>query len=166
MPCIEVALEHVLPIEDEDMVLRVHAEAAQASDDPSIREGLRPGEIHFVLGPGALRTRRRGHRPANHNGAHQRGGRHDFRNNAACGYHSSRSVLQAWRPGSEILSSMKRMTRQITRPPIRSVAGAGIALAAILAASRASAQTRVTFTRDVAPILFEHCAECHRPGEI
>ena len=61
---------------------------------------------------------------------------------------------------------MKRMTRQITRRPIRSVAGAGIALAAILAASRASAQTHVTFTRDVAPILFEHCAECHRPGEI
>ena len=25
---------------------------------------------------------------------------------------------------------------------------------------------RVTFTRDVAPILFQHCVECHRPGEI
>lgn len=23
----------------------------------------------------------------------------------------------------------------------------------------------VTFTRDIAPILFEHCADCHRPGE-
>ncbi len=24
----------------------------------------------------------------------------------------------------------------------------------------------VTFTRDIAPILFAHCAECHRPGEV
>src|SRR5262245_5312984 len=24
----------------------------------------------------------------------------------------------------------------------------------------------VTYTRDVAPILWEHCAECHRPGEV
>src|SRR5215831_18649581 len=23
-----------------------------------------------------------------------------------------------------------------------------------------------TFTKDVAPILYKHCAECHRPGEI
>ena len=25
---------------------------------------------------------------------------------------------------------------------------------------------RVTYSRDVAPILFENCASCHRPGEI
>jgi len=33
-------------------------------------------------------------------------------------------------------------------------------------AQAASAQTRppVTFTHDVAPLLFEHCATCHRPG--
>jgi hypothetical protein len=24
----------------------------------------------------------------------------------------------------------------------------------------------VTFTRDVAPIIFEKCATCHRPGEV
>jgi hypothetical protein len=24
----------------------------------------------------------------------------------------------------------------------------------------------VTFTRDIAPILFRHCADCHRPGEV
>jgi tetratricopeptide (TPR) repeat protein/mono/diheme cytochrome c family protein len=29
-----------------------------------------------------------------------------------------------------------------------------------------SAQTPVTFSRDVAPILYQHCANCHRPGEI
>ena len=36
----------------------------------------------------------------------------------------------------------------------------------LTAASAAAAQPRVTFTRDVAPIIFEHCASCHRPGEI
>jgi tetratricopeptide (TPR) repeat protein len=34
------------------------------------------------------------------------------------------------------------------------------------AAAPAAAQPRVTFTRDVAPIIFEHCSRCHRPGEI
>jgi len=27
-------------------------------------------------------------------------------------------------------------------------------------------EPRVTFTRDVAPILFAHCASCHRPGQV
>ena len=30
----------------------------------------------------------------------------------------------------------------------------------------AAAQARVTFAKDIAPILFEHCASCHRSGEI
>lgn len=29
-----------------------------------------------------------------------------------------------------------------------------------------SAQTAPTFSRDVAPIFFEHCTACHRPGEV
>jgi len=29
-----------------------------------------------------------------------------------------------------------------------------------------SVPTDVTFTRDIAPILFAHCTECHRPGEV
>ena len=58
------------------------------------------------------------------------------------------------------------MTRHITRGPARCVAGLGVALAAMLTTSRASAQARVTFTRDVAPVLFAHCSTCHRPGEI
>src|SRR5436190_6970035 len=29
-----------------------------------------------------------------------------------------------------------------------------------------AAQRQVTFSKDVAPILYEHCASCHRPGEI
>ena len=32
--------------------------------------------------------------------------------------------------------------------------------------TRVVAASTPTFTRDVAPILFNHCAECHRPGEI
>jgi Flp pilus assembly protein TadD len=36
----------------------------------------------------------------------------------------------------------------------------------ILFASVASAQSRVTFTKDVAPIVRSRCATCHRPGEI
>ena len=34
-----------------------------------------------------------------------------------------------------------------------------------LGANRASAQERLTFTRDVAPVLFKHCSTCHRPGQ-
>src|SRR5580704_2662214 len=30
----------------------------------------------------------------------------------------------------------------------------------------AGAATKVTYARDIAPILFSHCAECHRPGEV
>ncbi|MGH9840597.1 MAG: c-type cytochrome [Blastocatellia bacterium] len=30
---------------------------------------------------------------------------------------------------------------------------------------QAQRQTRVTFNKDVAPIFFEHCVSCHRPGE-
>ena len=34
------------------------------------------------------------------------------------------------------------------------------------AGTPASAQSRVTFSKDVAPIIFERCAPCHRAGEI
>jgi len=39
-------------------------------------------------------------------------------------------------------------------------------LVASPAATPASAQSRVTFSKDVAPIIFEKCAPCHRAGEI
>ena len=32
--------------------------------------------------------------------------------------------------------------------------------------ARGSAEPRITFNKDIAPILFEKCAECHRPGEV
>jgi tetratricopeptide (TPR) repeat protein/mono/diheme cytochrome c family protein len=42
-----------------------------------------------------------------------------------------------------------------------------IALAGLLGLStNALGQAPVTFSKDVAPILYEHCAACHRPGEI
>ena len=41
-----------------------------------------------------------------------------------------------------------------------------VVLALSLSAATAHAQSSVTFNRDVAPILFAHCATCHRPGEI
>lgn len=37
---------------------------------------------------------------------------------------------------------------------------------AIAAAAEGAAKTAPTFTRDIAPILFENCAGCHRPGEV
>ena len=41
-----------------------------------------------------------------------------------------------------------------------------LATAAICtAAVNASAQDRKTFARDIAPILYKHCATCHRPGQ-
>src|SRR5262245_27592446 len=33
-------------------------------------------------------------------------------------------------------------------------------------ATHAAAQPPIAFSKDVAPILFEHCVTCHRPGEI
>ncbi len=41
-----------------------------------------------------------------------------------------------------------------------------VALAACLLAAPVGAAEPVTFTKDVAPILFRHCTACHRPGEI
>jgi mono/diheme cytochrome c family protein len=43
---------------------------------------------------------------------------------------------------------------------------AALLAAAMPAAFAAAASTAPTFTREVAPILFAHCARCHREGEI
>ncbi|MEX2016592.1 MAG: hypothetical protein WD873_08105, partial [Candidatus Hydrogenedentales bacterium] len=40
------------------------------------------------------------------------------------------------------------------------------ALAALAATTAADNGERVTFTKDVAPIFYANCADCHRPGEI
>ena len=48
------------------------------------------------------------------------------------------------------------------------VAALAAALLAVMAARTAqpAAAASPTFTKDVAPILYKHCASCHRPGDI
>ena len=52
------------------------------------------------------------------------------------------------------------------------LSGAGLSLLALTAAWSPPAgasrhqQRPLTFTRDIAPIILEHCASCHRPGEV
>jgi Flp pilus assembly protein TadD len=47
---------------------------------------------------------------------------------------------------------------------VRLVVASGITLACLACAAPAAAD--ITFTRDVAPVIFERCSGCHRPGEI
>ena len=47
-----------------------------------------------------------------------------------------------------------------------SVLGVGLFASLILVAASKPNRSSVTFTRDIAPILFQRCVECHRPGEI
>ncbi len=42
----------------------------------------------------------------------------------------------------------------------------GLAWTNVAAADEAFGSGQVTFSKHIAPILFEHCAACHRPGEI
>ncbi len=48
------------------------------------------------------------------------------------------------------------------------VVGVAVALTTMVGGlgSAAAAQDGVTFTRDVAPIIYENCVSCHRPGEL
>lgn len=41
-----------------------------------------------------------------------------------------------------------------------------VVIASVLAVPGARAQSRVTFTKDIAPIVFGHCASCHQHGDI
>lgn len=45
-------------------------------------------------------------------------------------------------------------------------AACGLIVVLLAAAPAAQAAEPVTFNRDIAPILFAHCASCHRPGEV
>lgn len=46
------------------------------------------------------------------------------------------------------------------------VAVALLAVVVLATAANKSAPAKVTFAKDIAPIVFKHCAECHRAGEI
>ena len=51
---------------------------------------------------------------------------------------------------------------------LKSVAASVVVLMvwAVPAAAQAPAAATPTFNKDVAPIFFENCTSCHRPGEI
>lgn len=46
------------------------------------------------------------------------------------------------------------------------LAGLAIALTGISHTSASGEKTAPTFSKDIAPIFFKNCAECHRPGEV
>src|SRR5207253_5077939 len=48
LAAVQVALDHVLPIQDEDMVLGVHTGAAKPSQHPAVGQRLRPRQIGLV----------------------------------------------------------------------------------------------------------------------
>jgi mono/diheme cytochrome c family protein len=56
------------------------------------------------------------------------------------------------------------MNSKLVRTLITSLALLPIALLGVR--TRGAGEAKVTFAKDVAPILYEKCAECHRPGEI
>ena len=56
------------------------------------------------------------------------------------------------------------MTRRTVHRTGRRVRLAGLVLAAGTFAGAPAEAQEVTFTEDVAPIMWEHCVECHRPG--
>ena len=59
------------------------------------------------------------------------------------------------------------MTSRIVRSIIVGLALTLLAGGAFVPAGRVGAAAReVTFSRDIAPIFFNKCTECHRPGEI
>ncbi len=74
MTGIQVDLRHVLAVQEEHVVVQIHADSAESADHPAVREGLRPGAVDFILQHDALRPqrvrRRRGYRA--HHGSDQK----------------------------------------------------------------------------------------------
>ncbi len=56
--------------------------------------------------------------------------------------------------------------RQIPRTPLLALTAAVLAISSAPPALATSTDRDVTYYRDVAPLLQEHCVACHRPGEI
>src|SRR5207248_2470062 len=56
----ELGLVHILPIEHQHVILRVHAQATETAIDPIVRERLVPGCVERVTRHRALRARRGG----------------------------------------------------------------------------------------------------------
>ena len=69
----------------------------------------------------------------------------------------------------ELMVTVRRIQKENTmRRTERSMAILGVLLVLGLASSAGAeaAEGTPTFTKDVAPILFEHCASCHRPNHL
>src|SRR5438552_13684189 len=58
--------------------------------------------------------------------------------------------------------------RAMPRKPAILVMSAAALLAgvALTARTRAQQPSAITFNKDIAPILWQHCATCHRPGQL
>src|SRR5262244_451825 len=54
----------------------------------------------------------------------------------------------------------------MTRIRLTGVVALGATLLVFITARTAQTTASPTFTKDVAPILYKHCASCHRPGDI
>src|ERR1700737_651297 len=55
MPSVQISFQHVLPIQEEHVVLGIHAYAAQASNYPPVRQRFGPRRIELILRYAALR---------------------------------------------------------------------------------------------------------------
>ncbi len=71
--------------------------------------------------------------------------------------------------GTAIISVVKYLFREDST--MKRLFGFGLACAfllacALLASTASSSDTRVTFTKDIAPILYNNCTVCHRAGEV
>src|SRR4051812_18526375 len=65
-------------------------------------------------------------------------------------------------PGGTVFRDNVGMLAQVMPPAVRAFACVWL----IGSASIADAQSRLTFTKDIASIVWSRCATCHRPGEI
>ena len=52
---VQVAFDHVLPVQEEDVILTVDADATQPAEDPAIGQRLWPRRIDLKPGSGGLR---------------------------------------------------------------------------------------------------------------
>src|SRR5712664_1019248 len=50
--------------------------------------------------------------------------------------------------------------------PMRPIAAFIVALLAVISLCAAGADAAPTYNKDIAPILYQNCATCHRPGEV
>src|SRR5579872_4894326 len=60
LPGVEFPIENILPVQDQHVVLRIHAYSPQSAQNPAIGKRLWPGQVGFEFGRRCLRACRRG----------------------------------------------------------------------------------------------------------